>query len=183
MMLSHAAAGKHIRNLFLVQQQRNNNVIIMVVIMMMYFIIEKTLVQIPPPTVKATPRDPKVGCQFLPGWNCQILQFPSKSINLPSPWAKLLVIREQANPWLMHEAEQSHSAWEQAWLCSADRKRNEGWSLGLAQGWGEHTHVLREQAFTAPRCCSTAPLLQTHRKSWGKLVEEKELVDSVWKKS
>lgn len=108
----------------------------MVVIMMMYFIIERALVQITPPTVKQTPKDPKGGCQFLPGWNCQILQFPSKSINLPTPWAKLLVIQKQANPWLMQEAEQSHSAWEQTWLCSADRKRNVWWSLGLA-------HVLR----------------------------------------
>lgn len=41
----------------------------------------------------------------------------------------------------MHEAEQSHGAWEQTWLCSADRKRNVWWSLGLAHMLGEHTRV------------------------------------------
>lgn len=129
---------------FFVQQQRNNNVIIMVVIMMMYFIIEEALVQIPPPTVKASPRDPKVGCQLLPGWNCQILQFPSKSMNLPSPWAKLLVIREQANPWLMHEAEQSHSAGSRLGCAVLTGRGMRGGHWAWHTGWGEHTHVLRE---------------------------------------
>lgn len=63
--------------LFLVQQQRNNNVIIMVVIMMMYFIIERALVQIPPPTVKETPKDPKVGCQFF-AW----LKLPGSAVSI-----------------------------------------------------------------------------------------------------
>lgn len=113
--------------------------------MMMYFIIEKALDQIPSSTDKETPKDPRVGSQLLPGWNCQNLQFPSKSIKLPTPWAKPLVMQKQANLWLMHEAEQSHSAWEQTWLCRAGRKRNEWWSLGLAQAFREHTRVLREQ--------------------------------------
>lgn len=174
---------------FLVQQQRNNNVIIiMVVIMMMYFIIERASVQIPPPTVKENPQRPQTWLPIFawlksPGSAVSI----QKSINLPYPLGKALDDpKKPANPGLVQEAEQSHGAWEQTWLCSADRKRNVWWSLGLAHALrGTHTCVkgmgfyCSEMLFHTP----PSPFLQTQRKSWGKLVEGKELVDSVWKEN